>query len=541
MAGKTELSGNIYLITAVAVLGGALFGFDIASLSAILGTRQYRCYFDQSPSGQECGGPRASVQGGITASMAGGSWAGALASGFLSDILGRKRAIMVGAIIWIIGSVITCAVQNIPMLIVGRVINGISVGICSAQVPVYLSELAPPSKRGRLVGCQQWAITWGICIFFYVSFGASHVDGPASFRIPWGVQMVPAVLLFAGMIPLPESPRWLARNDRWEDCLAVLTKVHGQGNPDSPFVKREYEEIKEMCEFERQNADVTYLELFKPNMINRTHVGVFTQIWSQLTGMNVMMYYITYVFGMAGLTGNNLLVSSSIQYVINVAMTVPALLWVDRWGRRNTLMVGAFFMGTFLYINAAVLATLGGPAPEGGLDGIEAQSWVITGPPSKVVIACSYLFVASFAPTWGPVSWIYPPELFPLRVRGKANALCTSSNWAFNFALGYFVPPAFVSIKWKTYLIFAVFCTAMLVHVFFMFPETAGKTLEEVEGIFTDPSGPKYIGTPAWKTRVDYHRAAALEQGAIVDEEKLTQTASHHQETADKTGTATTA
>lgn len=226
---------------------------------------------------------------------------------------------------------------------------------------------------------------------------------------------------------------------------------------------------------------------------------------------------------MAGLKGNSLLVSSSINYVINVFMTIPALLWVDRWGRRRTLLIGAFFMMTFMYIQAAVLATKGEPAPPGGLEGIEAQSWSITGPASKAVIACSYLFVASFAPSWGPISWIYPPELFPLRVRGKANALCTSSNWAFNFALSYFVPPAFVAIKWKTYLLFAVFCTAMFIHVFFMFPETAGKTLEEVEDIFTDPTGPKYIGTPAWNTRNQFRRAAVLEQtGGILSDEKLT-------------------
>lgn len=135
-------------------------------------------------------------------------------------------------------------------------------------------------------------------IMFYISYGCSFLDGPKAFRIPWALQMLPAIGLFFGMIMLPESPRWLARKDRWEDCHAVLTLVHGKGDPNTPFVAREYKDIKEMVEFERQNADVTYLELLKPNMINRTHIGVFTQIWSQLTGMNVMMYYITYVFAM---------------------------------------------------------------------------------------------------------------------------------------------------------------------------------------------------------------------------------------------------
>ena len=188
----------------------------------------------------------------------------------------------------VIGSIIVSASQNIGMLIVGRIINGFCVGICSAQVPVYISELAPPSKRGRLVGAQQWAITWGILIMFYISYGCSFISGPAAFRVPWALQMIPAILLFLGMMFLPESPRWLARKDRWEDCHAVLTLVHGKGDPNSPFVAKELQDIKDMCEFERSNADASFLELFKPNMIYRTHIGVFTQIWSQLTGMNVM-------------------------------------------------------------------------------------------------------------------------------------------------------------------------------------------------------------------------------------------------------------
>lgn len=528
--------GNIYFIAAIAVIGGGLFGFDISSMSAIISSRAYLCYFHQGPIEfdedglQKCNGPSADVQGGITAAMPGGSWLGALVSGFLSDMFGRRTSIMIGSVIWCIGSIIVCASQNIPMLVVGRIINGFSVGICSAQVPVYITELAPPTKRGRLVGLQQWAITWGILIMFYISYGTSYINGAAAFRIPWGLQMIPAILLFIGMIFLPESPRWLARKDRWEDCLAVLTLVHGKGDPNSPFVLREYEEIKGMCEFERHNSDVSYLELIKPGMINRTHIGIFTQIWSQLTGMNVMMYYIVYCFAMAGLEGDNLLVSSSIQYIINVVMTVPAIIWVDKWGRRPTLMLGALGMLAFLFANAGLMASYGHAAPPGGLEGIEAQSWIIRGPPSKAVIACTYLFVASYAITWGPVSWVYPPELFPLRVRGKANALCTSSNWAFNFALSYFVPPAFVNVQWRVYVIFGVFCTSMFLHVFFMFPETAGKTLEDVEGIFTNPNGIRYIGIPAWKTKNERGRAAMLEQtGYDGDEEKRVEASAHYE------------
>lgn len=217
---------------------------------------------------------------------------------------------------------------------------------------------------------------------------------------------------------------------------------------------------------------------------------------------------------MAGYKGNANLLASSIQYVINVLMTVPALIWVDRWGRRPTLLVGCTLMGIWMYANAGLLATYGVIVP-GGIDNIKAQSMEVSGPPAKALIACTYLFVASYAPTWGPVSWIYPPELFPLRLRGKGVALATSGNWAFNTALGLFTPEAFEHIKWKTYILFGVFNTVMFFHVFFLFPETAGKTLEETEAMFEDPTGIKYIGTPAWKTRVSTRETSAAEHGDL--------------------------
>lgn len=186
------------------------------------------------------------------------------------------------------------------MLIVGRIINGFCVGICSAQVPVYISEIAPPSKRGRVTSLQQWAITWGILIMYFICYGCSFLDGDASFRLPWGLQMIPAILLGLAMFILPESPRWLAKKDRWEETHEVLTLVHGHGDPNSPFVARELAEIREVVEFERSNSDVTYLELFKPKMINRTFIGIFMQVWSQLTGESTQNYTSPCFLGLSG-------------------------------------------------------------------------------------------------------------------------------------------------------------------------------------------------------------------------------------------------
>lgn len=215
---------------------------------------------------------------------------------------------------------------------------------------------------------------------------------------------------------------------------------------------------------------------------------------------------------MAGLSGDINLIASSIQYVINVGMTIFALIYIDRWGRRGPLVAGALLMATWMYANAGLMASYGSPAPLGGVNNVAEESWQIAGAPARAVIACTYLFVASYAPTWGPVSWIYPPELFPLRVRGKAVAITTASNWIFNFALSYFVPPAFVNIQWRVYIIFGVFCTVMAVHAFFLFPETSGNTLEDVEEMFLK-------GVPTWKTRVEYQNVRLAEGGAVADKE----------------------
>ncbi|KAI0101792.1 high-affinity glucose transporter [Nemania sp. FL0031] len=496
-----RIFGNIYVIAATSVIGGALFGFDISSMSAIIATMPYKCQYNaqgNDPTTGQCRGPDPSLQGGITAAMPGGSWLGALFSGWISDRFGRKTSIQIGAVIWIVGCIIVTASVNVPMLVVGRIVNGFSVGICSAQVPVYISEISPPSKRGRLIGMQQWAITWGIAIMFFICYGCSFINGEAAFRLPWGLQIIPAVLLYAGLCVLPESPRWLAKKDRWEETREVLILVHGKGDPNAPLVANESAEIQEVVRLDRQNAD----------------------IWSQLTGMNVMMYYIAYVFTMAGLGGD--LLPSGIQFIINVVMTIPALIWQDIWGRRPTMLVGALLMCLFMSLNAGLFAVYSRPATAKDHFSTGAISMVIEGAPAKVIIASTYLFVASFAPTWGPVSWTYPPELYPLRVRGKAVALSTSGNWAFNFALAFFTPVAFETITWKTYVLFAVFCAAMFIHCFFLFPETANKPLEEVASIFEDngPGSIKYIGTPAWKTHNDRRAALQLERNAVDPEKR---------------------
>jgi len=210
--------------------------------------------------------------------------------------------------------------------------------------------------------------------------------------------------------------------------------------------------------------------------------------------MNVAMYYIVFVFQGAGITGQNAnLKASSIQYVLNVVMTIPAILYIDRWGRRPVLLIGSTFMALWMFLIGGLMGRFGAPIV---LTENQTTTWAITGndAASHAVIACSYLFVCSFAISWGPVSWTYPAEIYPMRIRSKAVSLSTASNWAFNFALAYAVPPLLQSIQYRTYFIFGAFCVAMTIHVFFMFPETKGRTLEEMDDVFKSD-------IPAWKTQ----------------------------------------
>jgi sugar porter (SP) family MFS transporter len=476
---------NPYVTAFIATIGGMLFGFDISSVSSFINQPPYKEYFNY---------PDSLTQGGITASMPGGSFLGCLGAGFLSDKLGRKRVIQLSSIIWMVGAAIQCSAQNIGQLIAGRVIAGVAVGFASSQVPVYISEISPKNIRGRLGGLFQWAVTWGIMIMFYIGYGCSYIESTASFRLAWGIQMVPGFILLCGTLILPESPRWLASKDRWEEAIETISHVQGGGDVNHPQVLVEVEEIKETVRIEREAAEVSILDLFKKDSLLRTSVGLWGQIYQQLCGMNVLMYYIVYIFSMAGFEGDATLVSSSIQYVINVVMTVPALLFLDKVGRRPILLTGAVLMWIFLFAIAGLLATYGYPVDSvDGNDEIRLKIPKSDKKASNAIIACSYLFVASYAPTWGPTMWLYCSEIFPLRQRATANGLAASANWIFNFAIAMFTPAAFKNITWKTYIIFGVFCVVMFIHVFFLFPETKGKSLEEINQIWE-----KKI--PAWKT-----------------------------------------
>ncbi|KAK5000731.1 hypothetical protein LTR66_000468 [Elasticomyces elasticus] len=482
---------NTYFLAVIATIGGMLFGFDISSMSAIIGTTQYTTYFDN---------PHGIIQGAIGSSLAAGSVVGALLAGPISDKFGRRDSIFCGCIFWLIGTSIQVGCTGWGMLIGGRIINGICVGITSSQVPVYLAEIAKKEKRGSIIVIQQLAIEWGIFIMFFVGYGCSFISGTASFRTAWGVQFVPAVILMMGIPFLPRSPRWLAKVGRLEEAITTLALVQAGGDTEDPLVVAEWEEIISVLAAERE-APKGWRKFFRNGMWKRTLAGTSVQAWQQLSGANVMTYYVVYVFQMAGLTGNINLISSGVQYALFLIFTGIVFFFIDKTGRRPLLIYGAIGMGICQFVVGGVLGSYGESVP-GGVDGNLNVIIRVSGAPSHVVIAFAYLLIIVYALTLAPVAWVYAAEVWSLETRASGMALASVANWLFNFALGLFVPPAFRSISWKTFIIFGVLCFGAAVQAYFTYPETAQKSLEEIELMFS-PGGPKPWRTKPGESRLD--------------------------------------
>ncbi|KAK9311055.1 general substrate transporter [Lipomyces starkeyi] len=503
---------NVYTISAFVALGGVLFGFDIASISGIIDTDQYKNYY---------GNPLGTRQGLITSAMAAGSLIGALSSGILGDQLSRKMAIQFGTIFWCIGAVVQSASNGIGMLIAGRAIAGLCMGLTSALVPIYQSEIAPRKIRGRIMSLQPMAISWGLTTQYFIEYGCSFIESAAAFRIPWAIQTIPAMILFIGLFWLPRSPRWLASKDRWDEVLRVLAFLRtATGDINDPLVLAEYREIEDQIRFEREQESNSFRELLSKKMRRRVFLAMAIQMWTQLSGGNVLNYYIVYVFQATGVSNPRL--AASFHYLIIVVMTMSVFLWADKWGRRPILLVGAITMGFWLFVIGGLFMRYGesNPIPN------QPYTWIIIDHPnvSRSIQACSYLLSATFSASWGPVSWIYPPEVVPLRIRAKSMSLAYATNWITNYAVGTSVPPLLRSIRWGLFFMFGSFDIAAAITVWVAAPETKLRTLEEMDEIFEH-------GKPLWKSFLNWQESNELDMRAY-DIEIGALTITRHQELA---------
>ncbi|PVV04699.1 hypothetical protein BB560_000788 [Smittium megazygosporum] len=467
-----------YLIAGIASVGGLLFGYDIGIIANILAMSWFRLYFRY---------PDATQVGVITSFLTLGCFVGALGAGHLCDRISRKRTIIMASLIFVVGSLIQAVATNTGFLIFGRFVNGLAVGFLSQAVPTYQCELAAPEVRGRLISLQQWSITWGIVVAFWICIGTSNIDSNLSWRLPLYLQIIPAAILLVAMPRMPYSPRWLLLKGRDQEALLVLARIRSGGDMSDPAMVQEYKSVREAIEIENRVSLKSYSELLKFPIRRRLVLGILTQMFQQLTGINTIMYYAPSIFRRAGIGGNSgPMIAQGINGIVNVLFTIPAILFVDRWGRRLTLMMGAIGCG-LSYLILAISIYLN----SGTVTKIETVNNVqLTTVSSKIVIppwvgiTMIYTFVASFASSWGPVAWIYPAEIFPMSMRSKGTSITTATNWFFNFIVGLVSPMLIHSMSWGLYALFFVFMVIAVIVIYLFYPETKGRSLEQMEVIF---------------------------------------------------------
>ncbi|KAI5806571.1 MFS sugar transporter [Peziza echinospora] len=513
---------NGYVLGAAifASMGGFLFGYDQGVMSSILATENFGSKFPKIYSD-------ADIKGWIVGILQLGAWAGALSNGPIAQKFSRKYSMMIAVSIFIVGSALQAGAQNSDYIFAGRFIAGWAIGMLSHVVPMYQSEISPPEIRGSLVSLQQFSITVGILVSFWLDYGFHFIGGTtcnrlghseytgpigdnnkhtfdpykdvpsggcdgqkeASWRIPLALQIVPALILGIGMMFFPFSPRWLMSKGREEEALHVVSKLR-RLNPDHERVRLEWLEIKAAVEFDKETtaeyypgkkgfklAAAQYLMLFqRRGLFKRLSIGCIMQFFQQFCGINAIIYYAPTVFSNLGLDGNTTsLLATGVVGIVNCVFTIPAILYLDKFGRRNLLMVGALGMLMSHVIVAAISAKY-----DGKFASNPGAGWA--------GVAFIYIFIANFSYSWGPIGWVLPSEIFPASMRSRAMSITTSANWMMNFVIGRATPTMIRDIGFGTYIFFAVFCLLMFLWVLFLVPETKNKTLEEMDVVFKDNS-----------------------------------------------------
>ncbi|KAI8637655.1 general substrate transporter [Parasitella parasitica] len=471
---------QLYVVCAFAAIGGFCFGYDSGIISGVLTMPPFIA--KMTGGGTYLKAIQTSV---ITGLLLAGCFVGSLFAGQLCERLSRKFTIIIASGVFVIGAAIQTAATGYSMILGGRFVAGLGVGSLSMAVPLYLSELAPKEIRGRLISLQQLTITIGLMVAFWINVGTENLTTDAAWRIPLGIQMAPAAVLFVGTMFLPFSPRWLIKKGRNAEALSVLARLHSGGDEAAPHVVAEYDEIISQVEHERAVSVDSYFELFKGTLLRRLILGVLIQIFQQFTGINSIMYYAPVIFQQAGVPGRSAsLIASGVNGVLNVLSTIPAILFLDRLGRRVVLISGALIMGIAMLLCGIVMAATGRVFrnEETGQMEVDMSGNIHA---SYFCIVMVYFFVAGFAYSWGPCGWVYPAEIYPLSIRAKGTSITTAANWLMNFIISLFVPVMLTTITWGTYIFFGCCCLVMATCVFLFYPETKGRSLEEMDVVFS--------------------------------------------------------
>ncbi|KAG7285234.1 hypothetical protein NEMBOFW57_009855 [Staphylotrichum longicolle] len=417
-----------------------------------------------------------------------GAFISSLMVGRIGDIIGRRKTIFYGSCIFFVGGALQTFARSMAMMMAGRVLAGLGVGMLSTIVPVYQSEISPPHNRGKLACIEFTGNIVGYATSVWVDYFCGFIKSDLSWRLPLLMQCVMGGLLGLGSLIIVESPRWLLDHDHDEEGIVVIANLYGGGDIHNPRAREEFRDIKMNVLLQRQEGERTYSEMFK-RYGRRVFIAMSAQALAQLNGINVISYYAPYVFERAGWVGHDAVLMAGINGITYVLSTIPPWYIVDSWGRRPILLSGAVAMVVSLSLISYVMY----------LD--------ISYTP-KLVVLLVVIYNAAFGYSWGPIPWLYPPEILPLKIRSKGASLSTATNWAFNWLVGEMTPILQDLITWRLYLVHAFFCAVSFVVVWFLYPETCGVRLEDMDALFGDST--RALGTPASSTPALHAESDAL-------------------------------
>jgi len=447
------------LITLVASLGGLLFGFDMAVISGVLPFVEKQ--FNLTPL----------QEGWFVSSALVGCIVGVAFSGDLSDRLGRKKLLFISAVLFLFSAIGCSLVTSLDWLIASRLLGGIGVGIASIVVPLYLSEISPAAIRGRLVTFYQLAITVGILMAYItnsvlLNYSEHHTAGAGLidliyikeiWRGMFSIGGVLATLFLIGLFFVPESPRWLIKKGRNLEGLAILKSINNG----------KVEAVEAAMSGEKHDDDGSYKELFSPKLRKAMLLGILPPLFSQLSGINAIIYYGPSILNDAGIALSNSFLGQIIFGVANLIFTFIAIWKVDDWGRRPLYLIGTvgatvslFFTGLLFYMGLTT---------------------------SIFLIISVTLFLACFAFSIGPLKFVVASEIFPTNIRGKALGVSIMVMWVADTIMGQVTP---ILLKQAgtpaTFWVFAFFCLIAFFVVYKLLPETKGKSLEEIESFWDE-------------------------------------------------------
>jgi len=470
---KNQAAG--ILMTGFAAFGGLLYGYDTGTIGGLQETTDWLRTFGQPQAGSPHGYIITASQTSLVVSILSvGTFFGALLGAPFGDYFGRKKALLFTNIVFCTGVAMQTGATQWALFNVGRVVAGLGVGLISTLIPMYQSECAPAWIRGAVVSCYQWAITIGLLLAAVLSQVCNARPNHSAYQIPIAIQFIWSLILTAGLFYLPESPRWLLRRGDDVKAAKALQRLTGVA-ADHPEVLQEIEDIKLSLRVEQELGSSSWADCFKmgPNKILlRTFAGMALQAWQQLTGVNFIFYYGTTFFTQSGI--KNPFLTTIATNVVNVGMTVPGILAVDRVGRRKLLLIGAAGMCVCEYIVAALGLRLSADNQSG----------------HKAIVAFVCIYIAFFASTWGPIAWVVIGEIFPLNIRAKGVALSAASNWLMNWAIAFATPylvqsgPGNAGLGSKVFFIWGSTCLGCFIFTYFFIAETKGLTLEQVDILY---------------------------------------------------------